>query len=115
MTSRPILLFVALSLIASLAGAAVPATSVDDTPEFMVPAVPSPGCNEAELPPGNPAPLFKAGTCGSCSQSICQGSGLNSVCAIQGGRIYKCMNVYGNLCSSSPLTHECYCWYGPLP
>lgn len=115
MTSRPILLFIALSLISSLAGAAVPATSAGDTPEFMTPAVPPPGCDPAELPQPNPAPTFKAGTCGSCSQTICQGAGLGAVCAIQGGRIYKCTNVYGNLCSTSPLTHECSCWYGPLP
>ena len=115
MTSRPILLFAALSLISSLAGAAVPATFAGDTPEFMTPAVSAPGCDQAELPQLNPAPTFKAGTCGSCSQAICQGKSLNTICGIQGPRVYKCTNVLGNLCSTSPLTHDCSCWYGPLP
>ena len=116
MTSRSaFLMFAVLLLTASLAGAALLATSTGGTPEFMTPAVSTPGCSQAELPQTNPAPTFKAGTCGSCSQTICQGATLNSVCKIQGGAIYKCINVYGNLCSSAPLTHECYCWYGPLP
>ena len=116
MTRRSAFLaFVALLLISSLAGAAVPATPNNGTPDFMTPAVSAPGCSQAELPQGNPAPAFKAGTCGSCSQTICQGATLNSICKIQGGAIYKCINVYGNLCSTAPITHECYCWYGPLP
>ena len=110
-------LFVALLLVASLAGAANPALPAAGTPDFMTPALSAPGCAQAELPALNPSPTVKAttATCGSCSQPVCQGATLGAICKIQGGAIYKCTNVYGNLCTSSPITHDCSCWYGPLP
>jgi len=117
MTSRSaFLMFAALLLTASLAGASTPALPAADTPDFMTPALSMPGCSQTELPQLNPSPTVKAtGTCGSCSQPICQGATLGTICKVQGGAIYKCTNVYGNLCTSSPITHDCSCWYGPLP
>jgi len=81
---------------------------------FLTSAQISPGCPASELPAFDPAPAPKTFPCGTCSQSICAGKALGTVCGGSGGRIYKCQAVYGTLCSQESAW-ECLCWSGPLP
>jgi len=74
----------------------------------------SPECPAAELPSFAPAPSQKTFPCGTCSQSVCVGKAIGTVCGASGTRIYKCQAVYGNLCSEESAW-ECLCWNGPLP
>jgi hypothetical protein len=115
MTSRSaFLILTALLLVASLAGAQTLATPTGGTPAFMASAEPSPDCAKTELSFLNPDPVQKSGAlCGSCSQTICQGSTTGTLCAFKNGRYYYCQAVLGNSCSTGGL--ECSCWTGPLP
>jgi hypothetical protein len=121
MTSRPMfLIFTALLLITSLAGAATPAVTVASTdagaPAFMVPAVPSPGCDEEELPFLAPPSSTKTdgAPCGSCSDSLCAGYTTGTMCGYSSGRYYYCQSArFGAFCSTGGV--KCSCWTGPLP
>jgi hypothetical protein len=114
------LIFTALLLTASLAGAATPAVTVANpaagAPAFMAPAVPSPGCDKKELPFLAPPPSTKTDgpPCGSCSDSLCAGYTIGTYCAYSGGQLYSCQSApFGKLCSTGGV--KCSCWGGPLP
>jgi hypothetical protein len=49
-------------------------------------------------------------TCGSCSQAICVGAKLGSICGISGGLYKYCGDV--GTCPADGLT-QCYCKTGP--
>ncbi|HEY0510775.1 MAG TPA: hypothetical protein VGH73_02650 [Thermoanaerobaculia bacterium] len=123
MTCRSTLLtFVSLLLLASLAGAAVPPVATADpavgAAAFMTPAAStatSPGCAKADIPFLAPAPSQKSATCGSCSETVCAGYSVGTVCAYRSGVTYTCQDVYGGTCGGSPITLICNCWHGPLP
>ena len=73
-----------------------------------------PGCAKAELPFLAPDPVQKSGAaCGSCSQTICQGSTTGTFCAFKNGKYYYCQAVLGDTCSTGGF--DCSCWNGPLP
>jgi hypothetical protein len=126
MTSRSTLLFlVSLLLTASLAGAATasPAPSVEAS-AFLAPAAPAassspaekPGCpQQGALPFLAPPPSQKSATCGTCSESVCAGYSVGTVCAYKVGVTYTCQDVYGGTCGGAPITLICNCWHGPLP
>ncbi len=117
-----LLVFAVLSLLASFAVAAPPAGN--GTAEAVgpmtaaTPADESPACDPllAELgisAPGSPAQNASTLICGACSQTICRGAALGSIC--QGGtQVKKCTWVYGDSC---PVDGQprCLCWSGPLP
>lgn len=67
-------------------------------------------CAAAKLPSPVPAPTQKAATCGSCSDSFCQGKSPGTTCRVQGSRIYRCQYAYIT-CDYN----DCQCWNGPLP
>jgi len=120
MTSRSILLiFAALLLTASLAGAAVssPAATpaASGIPAFLSPASTSPDCAKGELAFLNPPPSQQAGgaLCGSCSETLCRGYTTGTVCGYKNGRNSTCQAVYGGTCTTGGL--ECSCWNGDLP
>lgn len=108
-----LLVLAMLLLIASLASAAQTATPADATNAnlaaiFAAPAPPDGGA--AKLPSFEPAPTNKAVSCGSCSDSLCQGKTFGTVCKVQGTKVYKCQPAFV-VCSAN----DCECWNGPLP
>jgi hypothetical protein len=111
-----ILLFAAVLLTGSLAGAATVAP--EGVPTASAPAVTaSPLClanlshaAKAELPVRNPAELKTATICGACSDIWCQGQTGGALCRT--GK--RCYNLYGNFCSQDGGA-ECTCYSGPLP
>jgi hypothetical protein len=102
-----LLLLAAVLLIAPLPSHAAPLAST----------APSQCAANASAPelPSTPASksLLKAiigPTCGSCSQAICVGAKLGSICGISGGLYKYCGDV--GTCPADGLT-ECYCKTGP--
>lgn len=78
-------------------------------PEESAPA--QPDCAEAEAALFQPAPSERqAGSCGVCSDTICQGKQFGQFCKFQGGRYYYCRPAYV-VCAPN----DCQCWTGPLP
>lgn len=109
------LAFAALLLVGSLARAAETSTPADAASAnlaaiFSAPA--SPADASAKLPSLAPAPTDKAGfnTCGSCSDTICVGATVGTICKVQSGRTYTCQHAYV-ICAAK----DCECWTGPLP
>lgn len=108
------LAFAFLLLIGHLAGATQTSTPTDPASAslaaiFSAPAAPDGG--EAKLPDFAPAPVDKAfNTCGSCSDSICVGKTVGTVCRVQSGATYTCQHAYV-ICAAK----DCECWTGPLP
>lgn len=112
--------FACMTLVGSLANAATSAHTATPAPESksaapLLPAEVASDCPAAELPFLNPSSTEKAGgPCGPCSETVCQGSTVDSICAFKNGRFYTCEAVLGERCSGT-LTFNCSCWYGPLP
>ncbi len=52
-------------------------------------------------------PLLKTNMCGSCSDAVCQGVGVNFVCKIVGTQRYHCINALENFCSDNTAQCEC--------
>ena len=111
-----ILLFAAVLLTGSLAGAATAAPEV--VPTASAPSVAaSPLClanlshtAKAELPVGNPAETKATTICGACSDVWCQGQTLGALCRT--GK--RCYNLYANFCSQDGGA-QCTCYSGQLP
>ncbi len=110
-----LLVLAVLLLMASLASAAQTPTATPADPAsanlaaiFSAPA-PSDG-GAAKLPSFEPAPTNKAVSCGSCSDSLCQGKHFGDFCQFQSGQAYYCRPAYVN-CAAN----DCECWTGPLP
>jgi hypothetical protein len=82
---------------------------------FLNPAVNSPGCSADVLPAFDQASSDKAlASCGTCSETLCQGQAFNNICKIQGGKTFRCLST-GPSCGQGTGTRECICWSGPLP
>lgn len=115
-----LLLFAALLLLTTLAGAATPGQGA--APAFMTPAAPaagSGGCNPLLAKLGiSSLDSAKATTvgigCGICSDSVCQGAPTNQVCGRQGAAIKKCIPLLGDRCSQDNQ-FNCTCYYGIIP
>jgi len=111
------LAFAFLLLIGHLAGAAQTSTPKDVATASLAAIFSSPAAPaaldgaDAKLPEFVPAPADKAfNTCGSCSDSICVGKTVGTVCRVQGGATYTCQHAYV-ICAAK----DCECWTGPLP
>ena len=109
------LVFSSLLLISSLANAAQTSTPTDAESAnlaaiFSAPA--SPDGAQAKLPSFDPPPTDKAGfnTCGTCSETVCVGQTVGTICRIQNGAIFTCQHAYV-ICAAK----DCECWTGPLP
>lgn len=111
--------FALLLLVAPLAAAE--AASTPSAPEkveladiFAAPeesATAQPDCPETEPALFEPAPSeMQAGSCGACSDTICQGKSFGQFCKFQSGRYYYCQPAYV-VCAPN----DCQCWTGPLP
>ena len=121
--TAPLLLLTFVVLLAGVPASAATAAAAA-TPEApalglvanMSPAPASPGC-AAPLSGVGTAPVRPAAfnTCGTCSQTVCQGAVLHSSCGYKNGHWYECEPVLGNTCGGGGLTWDCSCWYGPLP
>lgn len=109
------LAFAALLLVGSLARATETAATPADPASanlaaiFSAPVAPD---AQAQLPSFAPAPSEKAGfnTCGSCSDTVCVGATVGTVCKVQSGRTFTCQHAYV-ICTAK----DCECWTGPLP
>jgi hypothetical protein len=110
------LAFAALLSIGSLARAAQTAATPADAASanlaaiFSAPA--SPEGAHARLPSFDPAPTDKSlfSTCGSCSETVCVGKTVGTICRIQSGSTFTCQHAYV-ICAAK----DCECWTGPLP
>jgi len=108
------LVFASLLLMGSLASAGQTATPADPTTAilaaiFSVPA--SPG-GAAKLPSFQPTPSNQAlsDTCGECSDELCSGKLVGTLCLAQNNTIWRCQHAI-SYCSA----RDCECWTGPLP
>ncbi|HEX4962769.1 MAG TPA: hypothetical protein VF173_18180 [Thermoanaerobaculia bacterium] len=107
------LAFASLLLIGHLASAIQTSTPADPASAnlaaiFTAPAPPDGA--DVTLPSFEPAPMNKAISCGSCSDSLCQGRSVGTVCKLQGTKVFKCQLAFV-VCSAN----DCECWNGPLP
>ncbi|HEV7506802.1 MAG TPA: hypothetical protein VGS07_18055 [Thermoanaerobaculia bacterium] len=109
------LVFVSLLLISSLANAAQTSTPTDAASAnlaaiFSAPA--SPDGAQAQLPSFDPPPTDRAGfnTCGTCSETVCVGQTVGTICRVQSGAVFTCQHAYV-ICTAK----DCECWTGPLP
>jgi len=102
-----LLLFVALLVTASLAGAA---TAPAQAP-FLTPAC---AANASTLNAQGlvPNPILTTSVCGSCSLSPCQGRTVNSIC-FAFNKQGTCQPPNSDLCSGT-TTWNCQCYAGPL-
>jgi hypothetical protein len=122
MKARTTLLVLAcMLLVASVAGAATPATA-DIAAAMAHPAMSlldgASACSTSlaatPLPGALPAPIKMTGaTCGTCSRNPCIGATIGEVCVV-GETRGTCQPPLGNNCSGG-ITFQCQCWSGPLP
>lgn len=86
------------------------------SPLAMTPSDATPDCQEGRWPLETSTAFFAATgeiPCGPCSTGGCNGFFIGTTCGFRQG--YTCQNVLGNFCSTTPITHKCQCWSGPLP
>jgi hypothetical protein len=55
------------------------------------------------------------GTCGNCSETICQGQAINAFCNFDGQTWYVCLNVLGGRCGPSGQNCSCVPAGTPIP
>src|SRR5579872_7081419 len=110
-----LLVLAALLLLSSLVSATALSTPADPAGANLSAIFAAPASAEvgsAQLPSFAPSPTEKSllSTCGSCSETVCVGKTVGTICRIQGGATYTCQHAYV-ICAAK----DCECWTGPLP